>query len=55
MGFSGLTNQFSRKKQCHILVCYSRRPVFVGPSHHGVARPQVAEEGTASDIEGSCE
>ena len=29
--------------------------VFVGPCHHGMARPQVAVGGTASDMEGSCE
>jgi len=29
--------------------------VLVGPCHHGMARPQVAERGTASDKEGSCE
>jgi len=27
----------------------------VGPCHHGMARPQVADRGTASDMEGSCE
>ena len=30
-------------------------PVFVGPCHHGMARPQVAVGGTASDMEGNCE
>ena len=31
-------------------------PVYVvGPCHHGMARPQVADRGTASDKEGSCE
>ena len=29
--------------------------VFVGPCHHGIARPQVVDGGTASDTEGSCE
>ena len=29
--------------------------VFVGPCHHGMARPQVADGGTASDMDGSCE
>ena len=29
--------------------------VFVGPCHHGMARPQVADGGTASEMEGSCE
>ena len=27
----------------------------VGPCHHGMARPQVADGGTASIMEGSCE
>jgi len=27
----------------------------VGPCHHGMARPQVADRGTASFMEGSCE
>jgi hypothetical protein len=27
----------------------------VGLCHHGMARPQVAGGGTASDMEGSCE
>jgi hypothetical protein len=27
----------------------------VGPCHHGMARPQVANGGTASYMEGSCE
>jgi len=30
-------------------------PHVVGPCHHGMARPQVADRGTASDREGSCE
>jgi hypothetical protein len=29
--------------------------INVGPCHHGMARPQVADGGTASDMEGSCE
>jgi len=29
--------------------------VLVGLCHHGMARPQVADGGMASDIEGSCE
>jgi len=29
--------------------------VLMGPCHHGMARPQVADRGTASDKEGSCE
>ena len=27
----------------------------VGPCHHGMARPQVADGGTTSNMEGSCE
>src|SRR5215510_4776367 len=27
----------------------------VGPCHHGMARPQVADGGMASNMEGSCE
>jgi len=27
----------------------------VGRCHHGIARPQVADRGTASDKEGSCD
>jgi hypothetical protein len=27
----------------------------VGPCHHVMARPQVADGGTTSDMEGSCE
>jgi hypothetical protein len=30
-------------------------PMNVGPCHHGMARPQVADGGMASDMEGSCE
>jgi len=36
-------------------VCKSYVSVLVGPCHHGMARPQVADRGTASDKEGSCE
>jgi hypothetical protein len=28
---------------------------YVGPCHHGMARPQFADGGTASSMEGSCE
>jgi len=28
---------------------------LVGPRHHGMTRPQVADGGTASNMEGSCE
>jgi hypothetical protein len=33
----------------------ARAAMNVGPCHHGKARPQVADGGTASDMEGSCE
>ena len=36
--------------------CYQTSwPCVVGPCHHGMARPQVADRGTASNMEGSCE
>ena len=34
---------------------YENLNVFVGPCHHGNARPEVADGGTASDVEGNCE
>jgi len=34
---------------------YLNKGYVVGPCHHGMARPQVADRGTASDKEGSCE
>ena len=34
---------------------HAESPCEVGPCHHGMARPQVADGGTASDMEGSCE
>ena len=37
-----------------IIVTIVLNPVLVGPCHHGMARPQVADGGTASDMEGSC-
>ena len=27
----------------------------MGPCHHGMARPQVADGGTAANVESSCE
>jgi len=38
-----------------ILNCMLLGVYVVGPCHHGMARPQVADRGTASDKEGSCE
>ena len=38
-----------------VIICYLRATCEVGLCHHGMARPQVADGGTASDMEGSCE
>ena len=38
-----------------LITVYTTEPCVVGPCHHGMARPQVAERGTASDMESSCE
>ena len=43
---------------CEVGPCHhgmARPQVAEGPCHHGMARPQVADGGTASDMEGSCE
>ena len=40
---------------CVCVCVYIYTSVFVGPCHHGMARPQVADGGTASGMEGSCE
>ena len=41
------------------LIIYARyvfsKAMNVGPCHHGMARPRVADGGTASNMEGSCE
>jgi len=37
------------------LVLYLCETVLVGPCYHGMAHPKVADRGTASDKEGSCE
>ena len=39
----------------YVCILCGSETVLVGPSHHGMARPQVADRGTASDKEGSCE
>ena len=39
----------------YMCVCVCVCVYVVGPCHHGMARPQVADRGTASDKEGSCE
>jgi len=33
---------------------YEWNPCYGGPCQHGMARPQVADGGTASNMEGSC-
>jgi hypothetical protein len=44
---------------CYFSLCFaivtSRGTMNVGPCHHGMARPQVADGGTASYMGGSCE
>jgi len=35
--------------------CVYTVTVLVGPCHQGMVHPQVADRGTASDMEGSCE
>ena len=35
--------------------CSSIVAAFVGPCHHGMTHPQVADGGTASNMEGRCE
>jgi hypothetical protein len=34
---------------------WATKTMNVGPCHHGMARPQVADGGTASNMERSCE
>jgi hypothetical protein len=54
--FSGITKIYYRKTLGHLFT----KPVqievhVVGPCHHGMAHPQVADREMASDKEGSCE
>ena len=44
-------NVCTLSREVEIIIVYR----LVGPCHHGMARPQVADGGTASDLEGSCE
>ena len=37
-----------------IFFLVGRCAVFMGPCHHGMAHPQVADGRTASNMEGSC-
>jgi hypothetical protein len=41
--------------EMHFLFLIILESINVGPCHHGMARPQVADGGTASYVEGSCE
>ena len=50
--FLGLITQLSEEMQI-IYLCQKLQ--FVGPCHHVTACPHVADEATASDVEGSCE
>ena len=45
----------NRIDKVHFHMKYISASVIVGPCHKGMARPQVADGGTASDMEGSCE
>jgi len=36
-------------------ISYVSESHVVGPCHHGMARPQVVDRGTASDKDDSCE
>jgi hypothetical protein len=55
-------NSYNNKPQpiifCVLLLLtpsISQISMNVGPCHHGMARPQVADGGTASNVEGSRE
>ena len=56
--------QLAREDGCNVMeaaACFYISKMYnnvicvVGPCHHGMARPQVADRGTASNMEGSCE
>ena len=52
--YSFIFYELSNKK-LYLFVTFSFHAIVVGPCHHGMARPQVADRGTASNMEGSCE
>jgi hypothetical protein len=41
--------------QVELYITKDIKPWLVGPCQHGMARPQVADGGTASNMEGSSE
>jgi len=45
----------SKKSVFPIILQFYVQQYVVGPCHHGMARPKVADRGTVSDKEGSCE
>jgi hypothetical protein len=49
-----LSAQRAPHAECFQSVCVVE-PMDVGPCHHGMAVPRVADGGTASYMEGSCE
>ena len=46
---------FWLSESVHFCRCRQTRTSSLGPCHHNMARPQVADGGTASNMEGSCE
>jgi hypothetical protein len=52
MGLDGLV---ARNMPSWLRTLGQSESMNVGPCHHGMARPQVADGGTASYMEGSCE
>jgi hypothetical protein len=54
---SSLFSSYSKKGTVleHVDKFLVELPMNVSPCHHGMARPQVADGGTASYMEGSCE
>jgi len=48
---------YTKHTLLHGLILFVKhgKTVLVGPCHNGMARPQVADRGTASDKVGNCE
>jgi len=54
--YSELLKELESNKPAHTYThTHTQTYIYMGPCHHGMARPQVADRGTASDKEGSCE